>query len=309
MYDGIDFLFPIPDNARAERLRALALSMQQTINYKMNPSIGQQRATARRARIADSMYRDGEYLQKIQKVLLALSDAACAGTLPARFRFVKNRAQVEDLLRVKDPELMALVGSLELTPEQLREKQIKAAERDLIGAKIPGFFPTPTTIAEHMVSLARIKPGMTILEPSAGSGSIAAVISRLYYNDLALIEKWHSLRKLLELKGYALSGDNFLTHSCQYDRIIMNPPFENHQDIDHILHAYDCLKPDGRVVSIISESPFFRSDKKAVQFRKWLDEIGYDEEKLAPGAFYDSSRPTGVAARIIIIDKEEKSYE
>ncbi|HQV22274.1 MAG TPA: hypothetical protein PLJ88_04215, partial [Agitococcus sp.] len=56
-----------------------------------------------------------------------------------------------------------------------------------------------------------------------------------------------------------------------YDRIIMNPPFSNRQDAEHVRHAYDLLKPNGRIVAIMGEGVFFGSDKKAVEFREWLD--------------------------------------
>jgi 16S rRNA G1207 methylase RsmC len=36
----------------------------------------------------------------------------------------------------------------------------------------------------------------------------------------------------------------------QFDRIVMNPPFDHDTDIDHIRHAYRMLKPGGRLVAI-----------------------------------------------------------
>jgi len=49
------------------------------------------------------------------------------------------------------------------------------------------------------------------------------------------------LRKILEVKGFNVVGNDFLEHKKSYDRIVMNPPFENFQDIDHVRHAYDLL--------------------------------------------------------------------
>lgn len=88
-----------------------------------------------------------------------------------------------------------------------------------------------------------------------------------------------------------------------YDKIIMNPPFENGQDIDHVKHAYELLKPGGRVVAIMSEGPFFRGDKKATGFREWLDEVGGYSKKLPEGAFKNSERSTGVRTRLVVIEK------
>ena len=55
----------------------------------------------------------------------------------------------------------------------------------------------------------------------------------------------------------------FLQTTGKYDKIIMNPPFENGQDIDHIRHAYSLLNDGGRVVCIMSEGTFYRNDKKS----------------------------------------------
>lgn len=90
-----------------------------------------------------------------------------------------------------------------------------------------------------------------------------------------------------------------------YDRIVMNPPFSDRRDIEHVQHAYELLKPGGRLVSIMGEGSFFGSDKKAVAFREWLESVGGTSEKLPEGTFNDKSLPvtTGVNTRMVVIDK------
>ena len=85
------------------------------------------------------------------------------------------------------------------------------------------------------------------------------------------------------------------------DRIVMNPPFTRRQDIDHALHAYDLLDDGGILVAIMCESTFFRTDKKSVDFRAFLDGANAQTVKLEPGAFRESG--TDVAARIVKIRK------
>lgn len=90
-----------------------------------------------------------------------------------------------------------------------------------------------------------------------------------------------------------------------YDRIIMNPPFGDRRDAEHVRHAYSLLKPGGRLVAIMGEGVFFGSDKKAQEFRDWLEQAGGTDEKLAENTFMDPSLPvnTGVSARMVVIDK------
>lgn len=90
-----------------------------------------------------------------------------------------------------------------------------------------------------------------------------------------------------------------------YDRIIMNPPFSKGRDIEHVRHAYDLLRPGGRLVAIMGEGAFFQSNQNAEGFRTWLDELGASSEKLPEGSFMDPSLPvnTAVNARMVVIDK------
>lgn len=90
-----------------------------------------------------------------------------------------------------------------------------------------------------------------------------------------------------------------------YDRIIMNPPFSNRRDAEHVMHAYTLLRPGGRIVAIMGEGVFFGQDKKAQEFRDWLESVNGTSEKLPEGSFMDPSLPvnTAVNARMVVIDK------
>lgn len=192
------------------------------------------------------------------------------------------------------------------TPEEARQKRIKEAERSLIGRKIPGYFPTPKELVDELVIQADPHNGQRILEPSAGKGSIADGIRRVAPEaEIDVVEPVGDLRTILEAKGYDVVAYDFLEYNPGeiYDLIVMNPPFEDYQDVTHVLHAYDLLKPGGRLVAIMGEGPFFRSDKKGVAWRYWLEEHGGHDHKNAPGAFQSSDRPTGVATRTVVVEK------
>ncbi len=192
------------------------------------------------------------------------------------------------------------------SPERVKEKKLKELEYGLIGCDIPGFFPTPKDVAEMMVSMADIKRGMTVLEPSAGKGDIAeAILAEFPKIDLKVIEINSTLVDILLAKDFETIEWDFFSFTGFKDRIVMNPPFEKGQDIDHVLWAYSRLKPGGRVVSIMCEGPFFRNDKKSVEFRDWFSIHKGEFLPLKVGAFQGAGafRQTGVNARIIILDK------
>jgi Methyltransferase small domain len=204
-----------------------------------------------------------------------------------------------------------ILGKSTQVPEDPKQKELEKLIQDVKFGKIVGFFPTPQTVIERMMQLADIQPYEHILEPSAGIGSIADEIKKQFPNEsnyLVCVEQNYSLAKILELKGYNVQNEDFLKYKNQstkrFNKIIMNPPFENGQDGEHIKYAFDLLYPEGRIVAIAGEGIFFRSDKKSVAFREFVDEYGYSE-KLPDDSFNgkDSFRKTGVATRIVVIDK------
>lgn len=196
----------------------------------------------------------------------------------------------------------------DFTKEGLSKKEIeiKNLERELVGKKISGFFPTPKSLALRMLEAAEIKPGMEVLEPSAGKGDIADLLKTKEGITPDTIEINYELKNILSQKGHKVVSDDFLEYNDkQYDRILMNPPFEKGQDIDHIKHAYTLLKPGGILVSIASEGPFFRTDNKSKEFRKWLEKVDAGAEKLPQGSFTggEAFRQTGVSTRLVTIVK------
>lgn len=192
--------------------------------------------------------------------------------------------------------------------------KIKQLERAIVGrAKNLGidFFPTPSETAKRMVDIAEINENMDVLEPSAGNGNIADQIKAAGVMP-DVIEISSELAEILKAKGYNHIADDFLTfNDKKYDRILMNPPFSNGLDGEHLQHAYDLLKPGGKVIAIIGEGTFIRSDKKAVAFREWLDEVGGTETKLEAGTFQDKTllNTTGASARLVVIEKEGEFVE
>lgn len=185
------------------------------------------------------------------------------------------------------------------------------------------FFETPSELAIRMVAMAQIATGDIVLEPSAGRGAILRHIPHsantvavelnpkmvehlkatcpprpFEVNEpkgsLALIEgDFLQLGKLAQSKLFAM----------RFDAIVMNPPFSELQDVEHVMHAYDLLSPGGRLVAVMSPAGWSNSTKKAQQFREWLGGIeGAMAEQLPEGTFKESG--TGVNTMLLFIRKD-----
>ncbi len=325
-----------PNPKKASKFRDLAERMQSQIDNKLNPAIGQQRPTRRRARIAASMREDGEKLALIQAWLYGMADALDEGTLPRILSDISTKTQLSILYDLKHPSWRDHLIPQHLTPdgwascllranirtvksikqaisalEELHQspvidplvKQIQEIERNLIGATIPGYFPTPKPVCSQMVKLAMLQPGMRVWEPSGGKGDIASAIKEAAEVNLEVCELNYNLRELLKLKGFNVIGSDCFDITTSYDRILMNPPFVKGSEITHIRYAFDGLVDGGRLVAIAPESIEFRKDKKYREFRDWLQDKCIINDPLPQGSFLNSERSTGVNTRILILER------
>jgi len=110
---------------------------------------------------------------------------------------------------------------------------------------------TPAWLAKDMISLADIGFSHSILEPSAGTGSILDQL--FFYPKITAIELNKSLYFSLKEKYVninVLNGDFITYHYLPYfGRILMNPPHRN--CVDHVKKAYELLDINGRIVALI----------------------------------------------------------
>lgn len=156
------------------------------------------------------------------------------------------------------------------------------------------FFPTPAAVVDRLVRLADVPAGAMLLEPSAGRGAIlAAFKGAAVLHAIELLDDNVRHLKSLGWVDSVTQGDFLKTAPTPiYDRIVMNPPFSKRADIHHVNHAAKFLKPGGRLVSVMSASVVFRSDRLATDFRAMVEANGGGIEPLPAGSFLTSG--TGV---------------
>ena len=158
----------------------------------------------------------------------------------------------------------------------------------------PQLFPTPATLAARMVELADIQPGQEVLEPSAGTGVLCkAIIAVEPSAKVFAVEVNHQLCELLSqtinqpedaVEGICknvLQGDFLECFGLgRFDRIVMNPPFADGADIQHITHALRLLSPGGRIVALCANGP-----RQAAKLRPMIEGMGGNWEELPAGTF------------------------
>lgn len=308
---------------RAAKFRTMAEKLAEEVAAKRGDH---RENTPKQQREGMSRRIEADRLERTAQALEALADLIEAGEVPPLLAKFTSKKAIYEALRTRttsggyyhiadtgehadeSPEAAALWQLIDgKDPEQEQADRLRDMRANVKGRKIPGYFPTPPDIVAEMLDRAQIETGHLVLEPSAGCGAILDGIEELHAEPVAVVvyEVNSTLCEILRAKGYDAMPADFL--GCdrlqQFDRIVMNPPFEKLQDVEHVRHAFRLLKPGGRLVAIMSPGPFFHDTSKARQFREWFEELAGEVEEIEPGAFKSSG--TGVAARLVVIDRPE----
>lgn len=176
------------------------------------------------------------------------------------------------------------------SPEAVLEEIVLSGEYTDVKKELQ-FFETPEVLAAKLCDMAEIAPECSVIEPSAGKGRIADEIRKRNPQKLICFEINNGLEMYLKDKGYDVYYRDFLeadSKEFSADRIVMNPPFSKQQDIDHIYKAFECLNPGGILVSVMSTSHTYRTNKKSGLFREFLEQTGAEVEMLPEGTFKES---------------------
>jgi protein-L-isoaspartate O-methyltransferase len=218
---------------------------------------------------------------------------------------IQEDHELRSALRELAPHQAKRHGSVQKDPVKELEKKIHREH------KAEGFYPTPPRVIDRLMEHADIRDGQSVLEPSAGSGRIMDAVKAAHGDSVSLkgIEHHYALQDLLKMKGHEVEHDDFLQHKGEYDRIVMNPPFENDAAIDHVQHAFSLLKPGGKLVAVVPGGDRMyreagRNKRKA--FADFVDEHGeFEELPEASFAGSDAPRQTGVNTSLVILKKPE----
>jgi len=188
---------------------------------------------------------------------------------------------------------------------------------EIFDPKLVGFFPTPAALADDVVALIHIPDGASVLEPSAGRGALARAVLRAQPTaEVMCYELLEDNVRFLEERGaepgrlgpphalgLAVARCDFLSlEPCPaYHAVVMNPPFADGADVEHVTHALGFVKTGGALVAIMSAGVVFRQDRRTTAFRALVAEHGGRFVDNPEGAFLESG--TGVRTVTLVIER------
>lgn len=168
-----------------------------------------------------------------------------------------------------------------------------------------GWFPTPSALGDRIVAMLPLKPGETVLEPSAGVGALAQAVLRREPTAKVMCVEIHELRAAaLRAAGFkATTVADFLqidpkSADVLVDHVVMNPPFAPRRaDLAHVEHALHFLRPGGTLVSVMAGGITFREDTRSDRFRMMVKMLGGEITKLPS----DSFRASGTSVETVLL--------
>ena len=181
------------------------------------------------------------------------------------------------------------------------------------------FFPTPRELAARVVKRVHAS-GCSVLEPSAGRGSLVLECLRLSSpTRIAMVEL--NPDNIPYLKSIPAEGKDLFVHCAdflslipatapiglraQFDRVIMNPPFNKGQDLKHIAHAVThWLKPGGQLFALMLP----HEDDAISQALGAADDLcSWTTEDIDAGAFKQSG--TNIRTSLLLLEKSAGAAE
>ena len=215
---------------------------------------------------------------------------------------VMQAAAVMQVLQGSDPDAITsakMLATRLLTETRRSEQQIRLQQ-----------FSTPLAYAALVTCAAAIRPGETMLEPSAGTGG-KPMLNEIDPFRRALLEAVFGS----EVTGFdAEHIDDLLTVPDLSGVIVMNPPFassvdrsrDKHIAAKHLIGAAKRLAPGGRLVAIMPMG--FTPERDAAH---WARASAIAKPRLAltiPGHVY-AKLGTTVETQLMVFDKVQEDVE
>ena len=167
------------------------------------------------------------------------------------------------------------------------------------------YYPTPEAVGHYVINEADLDTyGLLVLEPSAGTGDLAKLAADAGATVDCIELQPHFADDLRKTNRYrsVVAGDFLqIPVASIYDRVIMNPPFENGADMEHVLRAIEWLKPGGILVAIVSAMTGQRQRKADRAFAQVLALHDTKEIPLPPNSFAEVG--TTVSCKMIRLVK------
>ena len=187
------------------------------------------------------------------------------------------------------------------------------------------FFPTPDSVLDLLFAPGELESALSqyqywcdhpngtpfrILEPSAGSGSIARRLRAMFPRaELTSVELDPVNVAALRAQGFTVQEADFLlwepATGVSYNLIVANPPFQRNEYIKHLQRAFSFLRRGGLMRAVAPSGGIEMGSKICTDFRRFVCTHGDWTEPLK-GAFAESG--TNVSTILVTLKNDDESW-
>lgn len=145
------------------------------------------------------------------------------------------------------------------------------------------FYPTPQKVIDRVIGDLHLN-GASVLEPSCGDGRFMVAATKAGARRVVGVEVDATRAAQCRTAGLRVMTGNFLDAvpdgflgMCEFDFVVMNPPFYGRHYAKHVRHALRFLKPGGKLVAILPATARYDHGE--------LDDLRPSWEDLPVGSF------------------------
>lgn len=142
-----------------------------------------------------------------------------------------------------------------------------------------------------------------VFEPSAGDGYLVRRALKMGAKVVKAAEVFSDRHGAIRTSGGLLICkdvfDVLPAAVSDVDAVLMNPPFKNGQDVEHVSYVESIIPKDAEIHAIMSIAVLESSQAKQKKFRSWMTAVGAEATELPEGTFADSG--TNVRACVVKI--------
>ena len=210
--------------------------------------------------------------------------------------------------------MLEAVAALEPSHTKRSEEQVRLQQ-----------FSTPLPLAYAALQAAAIRPGDVVLEPSAGTGTLAVMAEcalgsgagNLHLNEIADARRALLSRLFPETLVTGVNAENAADRlpGARPIVVIMNPPFSATPGVHHIRHdadlrhvrsAFSMLPPGGRLTAITSANCVPGDSDWNAAFGRLDPPAGVVFTMAVDGRVY-ARRGTGFDTRLTVLDRTSRT--
>lgn len=139
----------------------------------------------------------------------------------------------------------------DVLPDTTDEKPTKKAQSTAVSKDLQ-YYPTPQAVVDRVLGEIYGLEGKRVLEPSCGDGRFMDALLKAKARPFGIEVDPHRAG-ICCAKGHSVLTANFLetVPTRDFDLVVMNPPFYGRHYAKHVRHAFDYLKPEGKLVAIL----------------------------------------------------------